>query len=930
VQIRTSATDAEVTRLVDEGRALFEKGDYSQAERLARQADAAARKQLAKDDVSRVYVDVLLGQILQARGDYEAARGSFQAGLEWLERAYGPEHPAVTGPLKNLVNVYVLTGNLPQAERSGRRAVEVNSRHPDVGPAHPQTASAMHSLAAVLTAKGDFVGAEELLKKVITIKEGAFGADSLDATISLQDLAGLYYERGDYALAEPLRQRILAGFEKHQGPNHPETAGAINNTARLYRAMGLYQRAEPLQRRANEMLERVFPPEHPRVAHAASNLGELLLSVGKHAEARQFFERSATVRDKVLGPTHPYTSISWQNLAFAAAASGDWAAALDAADRGRRGVRRYVARVLPALTDREQLQFLKIRDEANLHGILSLGLVRANDPEAAERSAAWLANAKAVGQEATAEAIQIARRAKDPAAQKAAAELQAIRKEIAGLRQAAEQGATDQSAARLETLEQKERAAILALGLSFDWLEREDPWVAIGAIRAALPATSVFVDIARFRPRDFAFAAREGERFEPYGAPRYAAWIVPPAGRGGIRVVDLGEAAGIDALVAEYRDRIEAAKGPEDTIRKLGEAAAQAELAVVAAPLAKRTIEPLLAAAKEALGRDPEELVISPDGPLWLVPFAALVLADGRFAVEAVAIRHVTSGRDLLAKRAAPAADATSGLGRPLIMAAPNFDSPSTGKAAAAPAADRSLARPARPSRRLPPVKPLPGTLEEARSVADAVRQIATTPPEIVVADEATETRFKAARRPALAVLATHGFFLDKQEFDADALAIQQAGAGRGLVDTQGDEVENPLTRCGLMFAGCNRAPAAGDGEDGVLTGLEILGCDLRGTRLVVLSACQTGLGKVESGEGVAGLRQAFQLAGAETVVSTLWSVPDKETAQLSNAMFTALAEGETAAQAVRRAQLAVIRSRTELLEASHPYYWAAFTTTGR
>jgi CHAT domain-containing protein len=440
----------------------------------------------------------------------------------------------------------------------------------------------------------------------------------------------------------------------------------------------------------------------------------------------------------------------------------------------------------------------------------------------------------------------------------------------------------------------------------------------------------VFVDIARFRPRDFAFAAREGERFEPYGAPRYVAWIVPPAGRGGIRVVDLGEAAGIDALVAEYRDRIEAAKGPEDTIRKLGEAAAQAELAVVAAPLAKRTIEPLLAAAKEALGKDPEELVISPDGPLWLVPFAALVLADGRFAVEAVAIRHVTSGRDLVAKRAAPAADATSGLGRPLIMAAPNFDSPSTGKAAAAPAADRSLARPARPSRRLPPVKPLPGTLEEARSVADAVRQIATTPPEIVVADEATETRFKAARRPALAVLATHGFFLDKQEFDPDALAIQQAGAGRGLVDTQGDEVENPLTRCGLMFAGCNRAPAAGDGEDGVLTGLEILGCDLRGTRLVVLSACQTGLGKVESGEGVAGLRQAFQLAGAETVVSTLWSVPDKETAQLSNAMFTALAEGETAAQAVRRAQLAVIRSRTELLEASHPYYWAAFTTTGR
>lgn len=927
------AADTDVIQLVDDGWAAFDKGDYAEAERIARQARAAAAKGLVDDDISLVEADLLLGQILQARGDYRGAKASFEAGLAWLERssAYGPAHPAVSAPLKNLANVEVLLGDFPQAERAGRRAVDVNARHPDVGPEHPQTASAMHCLAAVMSAKGDFSAAEELLGKAVRIKEKASGHDSLDAMTSLQDLAGIYYDRGDYADAEPLRQRILASFEKYAGPEHPETAVAINNTARLYRAMGLYKRAEPLQRRAGDIMEQVFPPDHPRVAHAASNLGELLLSVGQPAEARKLFERSATVRDKVLGPTHPYTSISWQNLAFAAAGTGDWAAALDAADRGRRGVRRYVARVLPALTDREQLQFLEIRDESNLHGVLSLGLVRATDPEAAERSAGWIANAKAVGQEAAAERerIAMAGQAKDPAARKAAAELQELRTELAGLRQAAA-GSSEETKARIGQLEERERAAILALGLSFDWLEREDPWVSIGAIRAALPVTSMFVDIARFRPRDFTLAAREGERFEPYGNSRYVAWVVPPAGRGRIKIIDLGEAAAIDALVAEYRDRIESSKGPEGTISTEGEAAAQAELAVVAAPLAKRTIEPLLAAARESLGKDPEELVISPDGPLWLVPFAALVLADGRFAVEAVAIRHVTSGRDLVARQTAPGGDANSGPGRPLIMAAPNFDSQSAGKAAPLPNADRSLARPARPTRRLPRAEPLPGTLAEAHGVADAVRRIASAQPEIVIADEATEARFKATRRPALAVLATHGFFLDPQEFDADALAIQQAGTGRGLVDTQGDELENPLTRCGLMFAGCNRASGDGQGEDGVLTGLEILGCDLRGTKLVVLSACQTGLGKVESGEGVAGLRQAFQLAGVETVVSSLWSVPDKETAQFSNAMFTALAENASSAQAVRQAQLAVIRSRTDLLEASHPYYWAAFTTTGR
>ncbi len=924
-----SATDAEVTRLLRDGRDRYSKGDYVAAERSARQADVAAKGSLAKDDVNRVYIDLLLGQILVARGDYPGAKASFESGLAWLEAAdaYGADHPALVGPLSNLADLFILTGDFARAEKVARRAVEVNARHPDVGPTHWQTAKAMHNLASVYTEKGDFTTAEELLKKVIDIKRDTKQetADPLAVVVSLEELAGVYFKSGAYAKAEPLHPQILASRERHSGPDHPETARVINNAARLYRAMGRYEKAEPLQRRAGDIFERVFPAEHPRVAHAASNLGELLLSVGKHAEARKLFEKSAAVRDKVLGPANPLTSISWQNLAFAAAAGGDWAAAIDAADRGRRGVRRHVARVLPALTDREQVQFLKVRDEANLHGVLSLGLQRGADPAAAERSAGWLSNAKAVGQEAAAERMKIDTRAADPQSRKSAEELVAIRRELSALRQG--MSSSGPAADRIAELEEREQRAILELGLALDWIDREDPWVAIGAIRAALPAGSVFIDIARFRPRDFAVSAREGQRFEPYGNPRYVAWIVPPAGRDRVRVVDLGEAAAIDALVAEYRERIDAAKGAEGTIRKEGEAAAQAELAVVAAPLAKRTIEPLLAAAKEAIGKDPQELVISPDGPLWLVPFAALVLADGRYAVEAVAIRHVTSGRDLVAKKAVSGDGASRGVRKPLIMAAPNFDSQSPGKSAARPAGDRSLAQPVRPSRRLPRAEPLPGTLEEARGVADAVKRIAAAEPEIVVADEATETRFKATPRPALAILATHGFFLGDQRLDPDALAIQRDGGSRSLVDAAGDEIENPLTRCGLMLAGCNRESS--DGEDGVLTGLEIVGCDLRGTRLVMLSACQTGLGEVEAGQGVAGLRQAFQLAGAQTVVSTLWSVPDRETAELSNAMFAALAEGVQPAEAVRRAQLQLIRSRRDLLEAAHPFYWAAFTVTG-
>jgi tetratricopeptide (TPR) repeat protein len=375
-----SATDAEVTRLLRDGRDRYSKGDYVAAERSARQADVAAKGSLAKDDVNRVYIDLLLGQILVARGDYPGAKASFESGLAWLEAAdaYGADHPALVGPLSNLADLFILTGDFARAEKVARRAVEVNARHPDVGPTHWQTAKAMHNLASVYTEKGDFTTAEELLKKVIDIKRDTKQetADPLAVVVSLEELAGVYFKSGAYAKAEPLHPQILASRERHSGPDHPETARVINNAARLYRAMGRYEKAEPLQRRAGDIFERVFPAEHPRVAHAASNLGELLLSVGKHAEARKLFEKSAAVRDKVLGPANPLTSISWQNLAFAAAAGGDWAAAIDAADRGRRGVRRHVARVLPALTDREQVQFLKVRDEANLHGVLSLGLQR--------------------------------------------------------------------------------------------------------------------------------------------------------------------------------------------------------------------------------------------------------------------------------------------------------------------------------------------------------------------------------------------------------------------------------------------------------------------------------------------------------------------------------------------------------------------------
>jgi CHAT domain-containing protein len=198
---------------------------------------------------------------------------------------------------------------------------------------------------------------------------------------------------------------------------------------------------------------------------------------------------------------------------------------------------------------------------------------------------------------------------------------------------------------------------------------------------------------------------------------------------------------------------------------------------------------------------------------------------------------------------------------------------------------------------------------------------------------DALEGRLKQkCRSPRILHLATHGFFLQDQPHHLQGMGWEFTvldGGAEGCDRLSGPLPENPLLRSGLALAGANtwlqHDSLPEEAEDGLLTAEDVTGLDLLDTELVVLSACETGLGQVHTGEGVFGLQRAFILAGAKTLVMSLWAVPDEATDLLMEAFYQRILSGQPRAEALRGAQQA-LRAQPRY---SNPLYWGAFVCLG-
>jgi CHAT domain-containing protein/Tfp pilus assembly protein PilF len=304
---------------------LQQTGDYAGARPLYERALQIREQTLGPNHPTVAETLNELGVRLQATGDYAGSKRMHERALQIREQAFGPNHPDVAQSLNNLGLLLQTTGDYAGAKPLIERALTI--REQTLGPTHPRVAITLHNLAALFGRMGDYVRARTLYERALQIRERTFGPDHPHIVLTLHHLAALHGLMGDYAEARRLYERALQIREQTFGPNHPVVAQTLNELALRLQNARDYAGARRIHERALQIREQAFGPNHPAVAQSLNNLGLVLWTAGDYAGAKPLIERALTIREQTLGPTHPRVAITLHNFAELLGVTGDYAGA---------------------------------------------------------------------------------------------------------------------------------------------------------------------------------------------------------------------------------------------------------------------------------------------------------------------------------------------------------------------------------------------------------------------------------------------------------------------------------------------------------------------------------------------------------------------------------------------------------------------------
>jgi CHAT domain-containing protein/Tfp pilus assembly protein PilF len=935
-------------------------GRFVEAERLILRCLRAQEAKVGKQHRDLTTTLVNLSALYRQMGRLEEAEAAARRGLAISDSAWGKDDLHAPYALNNLALALNSLGRPAEAESLLRRGLAI--REAKLGKTHPDVATSLFNLGMQLAHQGRLAEAEPMLRRSLTLCETALGKDHTSVASMLSGLAGLCGALRRDAEAEALEKRGLAIREQRLGKDHPDVVSSLNNLAFRYMTTGRHEEALPLLLRCMQIGERRYGKNHVELATVASNLGLTYLHLGRFGPAQQWLQRALALHETRADGKYPAVALDLHNLASLNARMGQFAQADDYLRRalpiaiaGHGEDHPNVARCLLllarvnqalgrsaqamafqerglAIYDRQLRQVLGFNSEAtvfdylrHMSGVIPTTIsLAAADPSAASRTAAftWTLRLKGITLDSLCRYREAQRRvgADDPLA-RPVSRYRTVKQLLASAALAPPEGLSAEQAAR-QIAQWRREAGELEAAINRGLADRlhgpdsDSAAITTAAVHQQLAPGTALVEFVAMARRDF--------QAERWLTPHYYAFVLAP-GTAAPQLIDLGDAreieAGVEAVrqdFAELQDKLRDAESPDEAhaIEKQQEAQFQKRSAAIA----KQIFAPLEAALGAA-----DLVYLVPDASLNRLPFEALVGRDGKYLIERYRFAYLSSGRDLL-RAQVKAAQGT------VVFAAPDYQLDATGRNAAA---AKLQAKPpgagTAPTVRSIGWKALPGAADEAKDIESILQKSALGPVKTYVGADALEEVLKALPAPRVLHLATHGYFLDHKPAEAPDDDGEGAGWARGRLR----RMDDPLLRSGIILAGANlvgdktAGAKAAPADDGWVTAEEIALLDLRGTQLVVLSACQSGLGDVKTGEGVYGLRRAFLYAGVRSMVTSLFEVPDQETRQLMQRFYRELHAGQGQLAALHTAQLALLRQRRMQHGASHPFFWASFVLVG-
>ncbi|MEZ4942165.1 MAG: CHAT domain-containing tetratricopeptide repeat protein [Saprospiraceae bacterium] len=870
---------------------------YAEAEAVLQEARSVWEKVTGKNSPEYAKVLTVLGYLYLETGVYPKAERVFLEARSILENTVGKSHPNYALLLLELGNLYGETGRFAEAELLLLEARDITVRN--LGTEHPDYAVNSFKLANLYLDMGVYSRAEALFMEAKIYWEHTLGKDHANCAAVINNLSMLYIDMGDYAKAEQLYLEAKGIVEKTVGNDSPRYALSLNNLAVLYRKTGDYTRAAALYREALPIAEKHYGRESRRYASYLGNYGGLHLQVHNYARADSLLTEAASIQRNILGIEHADYARSLSNTSMVYWETNRIAEArkilLELNDM-------YRKRIEDAATYMSENQFLGHLKtfEKDFARFQSFALFYPHS----ELTGACYDNALLYRGQMLENARRLNRSvaAADSLTREIFAQWQLCRSRLAGE----------------YNYPIKERIGVAELELEAEGYEKTLTRNLSGF--AGAYAAPHWQDVRdRLKPGE---AAIEFLYFQLYNfgftdTLQYAALVLLPGAKAPV-FVPLCIQRQLDALLDRNGQS-------EDTfienlyydLRRGAET-----------PLYQLVWKPL-----EPLLRDVHTIWYAPVGDLHRLNLAAIRpdRQTGRLA-ERYQMRAVGSTRQLAAaesfqpnpKRACLFGDiryeldsvayrkALTKLFGPEVLGAPKYpylqhhDNP-TGKSGFRGEADEW--------------QPLPYSAVELDAV-DRFLQNAGYQTQILSGYDASEEAAKQVGHPTpprMLHFSTHGFFFPDPETHPEADV--DGGPGATFRFSEHPLLRSALILCGANYAWKNQRPY-GNFEDGILTAYEISQLNLPGTELVVLSACETGLGDIRGHEGVYGLQRAFKVAGARYILMSLWEVPDKAAGALMAEFYQNYLQQKMPVHlALREAQNSLRAQR----EFESPYFWAGF-----